>query len=172
MLDTKKTMLVLFAVFAVLQLPVAANALFGIKKTELISQSQTRSSASTLSEFQNIELRWLTAVRDSPKPSLELMMQEMLSEDFVYQHGSGQNFTKARYMELLSEGEITVEELGELELSVRDYGDTVISYGSSPMSGQIFGNSYSGRLRFVNVWHEDEDGRWHLTHRNSELLPE
>lgn len=172
MFDTKRMMLVLFAAFVVLQLPGAANALLGVRNTELVSQSQTRSSASTLSEFRNIELGWLTAVQDSPKPSLELMMQEMLSEDFVYQHGSGQNFTKARYVELLSEGGITVEELGELELSVRDYGDTVISYGSSPMSGQIFGNSYSGRLRFVNVWHKDESGRWHLTHRNSELLPE
>jgi ketosteroid isomerase-like protein len=112
----------------------------------------------------------LTAVRDSSKPALKLMMQEMLSEDFVYQHGSGQNFTKARYIELLSEGKITVEKLGELDLSIRDYGDTVISYGSSPISGQLFGNPYSGKLRFINVWRKDKNGSWHLTHRNSELF--
>ena len=170
--DTKKLMIVLLAMFAVLQLPVTANALFGFKKNEPGPQSQTRSSVDALSEFRTIELKWLTEVQDSPKPALELMMQAMLSEDFVYQHGSGQNFTKAEYVELLSKGEITVEKLGELDLSVRDYGGTVISYGSSPMSGQIFGNAYSGRLRFVNTWQKDKNGGWRLTHRNSELLAE
>lgn len=170
--DMKKPMLIIFTAIAVLQFPFTANALFEFKKTEFVFQAQTHSSVDTLSEFRKIELKWLTAVRDSPKPALKLTMQELLSEDFVYQHGSGQNLTKAKYIELLSEGEITVEKLGELELSVRDYGSTVISYGSSPMSGQLFGNPYSGRLRFVNVWHKDKDGSWHLTHRNSELLSE
>ncbi|MGL5942603.1 MAG: nuclear transport factor 2 family protein [Waterburya sp.] len=168
----KKEILVILTVLAALQLPSAANILNGFEKIEAISEVKTQSSADTLSEFRNIELQWLTAVKNSPKAALKAMMQEMLSEDFVYQHGSGQNFTKAKYIRLLSKGEITVEKLGKLDLSIRDYGETVISYGSSPMTGKLFGNPYSGRLRFINVWHKDKNGSWHLTHRNSELLSE
>lgn len=168
--DAKKLMLVIFAAIAILQIPLTSNALFELEQTETVAQA--RSSVDALAEFRSIELKWLTAIQDSPKPALKLMMQEMLSEDFVYQHGSGQNLTKAKYIELLFEGGITVEKLGALDLSVRDYGSTVISYGSSPMSGQVFGNPYSGRLRFINVWHKDGDGRWQLKHRNSEFLSE
>jgi ketosteroid isomerase-like protein len=172
MLDMKKIVLALFAAAAVLQLPTTVNALLASKPIETIAQSQFDPSADTLSMFRDIELQWLNAVKDSSKPMLKQMMQEVLSEDFVYQHGSGRILSKAEYVKLLFEGEITVETLGALDLSVRDYGDTVISYGSSPMSGQVFGNPYAGRLRFVNVWHKDEDDRWRLTHRNSELLSE
>jgi len=95
-------------------------------------------------------------------------LEALIADDFIYQHGSGQNLTKGEYVELLITNGITVTDRGPLELSVRDYGDTVITYGTSSMAGMVFGQPYNGQLRFVNVWRQVGD-RWELTHRNSEL---
>jgi ketosteroid isomerase-like protein len=97
-------------------------------------------------------------------------LERILADDFVYQHGSGRNLDRKTFIDLATTGGITVAKRGPLDLSFRDYGDTVISYGESTMAGTVFGNVYDGRLRFVNVWHQ-EQGRWRLAHRNSELLP-
>ena len=116
------------------------------------------------------EAKLLNAVLTSPKNELAIAMDAMLTDDFVYQHGSGQNFSKRQYAEYLSNGEITVESLGNLNIDVRDYGDVAVTYGGSNMTGFIFGSPYDGYLRFVNVWVRD-GGAWRLQHRNSELLP-
>lgn len=126
-----------------------------------------------LQDFEEREGAWVVALRDTDDVStLRPMFEEMIADDFVYQHGSGRNLTKEAYIELLVTQGITVETLGPLELQIRDYGDVVISYGVSPMSGRVFYEfPYDGRLRFVNVW-RFHDGRWRLHHRNSELLEE
>ncbi|MDX2264727.1 MAG: nuclear transport factor 2 family protein [Hyphomicrobiales bacterium] len=97
-------------------------------------------------------------------------LEALIADDFLYQHGSGKLLDKATFVNLLTTGGITVTRRGALNLSFRDYGDTVISYGDSELAGVAFGQPYDGRLRFVDVWRKS-DGRWRMTHRNSELLP-
>lgn len=126
--------------------------------------------ASTLATFTSIEEEWLNAVQFETESELQARLVQLIADDFVYQHGSGQNLTKETYIDLLITGGITVIERGPLDLSVRDYGDTVITYGSSSMAGEVFGTPYDGNLRFVNVWQRQPNGVWTLTHRNSELI--
>lgn len=112
------------------------------------------------------ELRFNEAARTGDRAALH----RILSDTFVYQHGSGRNLDKATYIGMLLAGEITVATRGALQLRSHDYGDTVVSYGESAMSGTVFGQAYDGRLRFVNVWRR-EGSAWTMVHRNSELLP-
>ncbi|MEM8807470.1 MAG: nuclear transport factor 2 family protein [Cyanobacteria bacterium P01_G01_bin.38] len=139
---------------------------------QTIETTQTASFAekSTLEAFMYLEEEWLNAVQFESKLALQSRLEGLIANDFVYQHGSGQNLTKAVYIDLLVKGDITVADRGPLDLSVRDYGDTVITYGSSSMTGRVFGAPYDGDLRFINVWRQQPDGQWILTHRNSELL--
>ena len=126
--------------------------------------------ASTLETFKSIEEEWLNAVQFETESELQARLVQLIADDFVYQYGSGQNLTKESFINLLITGSITVGKRGPLDLSIRDYGDTVITYGSSSMAGEEFGQSYDGNLRFVNVWQRQPNGDWTLTHRNSELI--
>ncbi len=139
-------------------------------QTAEVHQSAPPTEASTLETFTSIEEAWLNAVQFEAKSELQVRLTQLIADDFVYQHGSGQNLSKEAYIDLLITDGITVIERGPLDLSVRDYGDTVITYGSSPMAGEVFGQSYAGNLRFMNVWQRQPNGDWALTHRNSELL--
>ena len=134
------------------------------------NQSASSTEETTLEVFTSIEEEWLNAVQFEAKAELQNRLVQLIADDFVYQHGSGQNLTKETYIDLLITGGITVVERGPLNLSVRDYGDTVITYGSSSMAGKVFGELYDGNLRFVNVWQRQPNGDWTLTHRNSELF--
>ncbi|MEL6381906.1 MAG: nuclear transport factor 2 family protein [Cyanobacteria bacterium J06626_18] len=151
---------------------------FWVGRSPMPVQAQTAESnhpvpateASTLETFTSIEEEWLNAVQFETESELQSRLVQLIADDFVYQYGSGQNLTKESFIDLLTTGGITVTKRGPLDLSVRDYGDTVITYGSSAMAGEEFGQSYDGNLRFVNVWQRQPNGDWTLTHRNSELI--
>ncbi len=116
------------------------------------------------------ETAWLEAARDlGPSEALGARLDALLHADFRYQHGGGRLLDAAAYRGLLVEGGITVETLGPLDLTVRDLGDTLVTFGHSAMSGQVFGGPYDGYLRFVNVWVR-EGGEFRLLHRNSEFF--
>ena len=124
-----------------------------------------------LAQFKAIEEGWLNPIQfNSDKQAVRSMLHDLLTDDFAYQHGSGKLLTKAQYIDLLYTGGITVTQRGELSLRIRDYGDTIITYGSSTMAGEIFGGAYDGRLRCINIWRRLGNGKWQLAHRNSELL--
>jgi ketosteroid isomerase-like protein len=78
--------------------------------------------------------------------------------------------TRARTSRIFGGGEITVRKAGPLQASLRDFGDTVVTHGTRWFEGEAKDQPYAGTLRFVNVWHRNSQGRWQLTHRNSELL--
>ncbi|MBC8051152.1 MAG: nuclear transport factor 2 family protein [Chitinophagales bacterium] len=99
-------------------------------------------------------------------------MWTIIAEEFNYQHTTGNTYTKPEIMDIFTSGKITVTFWGPLSIDIKDYGDTVISYGVSPAEGALGGAKYAGKLRFVDVWRRTGPGAaWRLTHRNSELLP-
>ena len=55
------------------------------------------------------------------------------------------------------------------DIRIRDFGETVVTFGAGVVEGAIGGEPFGGTLRFVNVWHR-EDGVWRLQHRNSEFV--
>jgi ketosteroid isomerase-like protein len=95
---------------------------------------------------------------------------KLLSDDFIYQHVTGNNYSKADVSRIFGSGEITVTKSGPLKANVRDHGNTIVTYGSRYLEGALKGQAYSGNLRFVNVWVKQADGQWLLTHRNSQLV--
>lgn len=93
----------------------------------------------------------------------------LLADEFVYQHVTGNDYSKADIVRIFSTREITVDQAGPIEATIRDYGSVALSFGSVRIAGTLGGTPYSGRLRFVDLWRRDAD-RWLLVHRNSELL--
>lgn len=122
--------------------------------------------ADTRRDVLAAEERFASALASRSVPA----MTQVMSADFLYQHVTGNTFTRDDIVRIFGSGEITVSKAGALKAELRDYGDTVISHGTRWFEGELKGQPYAGNLRFVNVWHKAPDGRWLLTHRNSELL--
>lgn len=120
----------------------------------------------TRSEVLRAEEQFAQALASRSEPAMTAVM----STDFVYQHVTGNTYTRADIVRIFGGGEITVSKTGPLRTELRDYGNTVVSHGTRWLEGELNGQPYAGNLRFVNVWHRAPDGRWQLTHRNSELL--
>lgn len=119
-------------------------------------------------EINAAEIRFWNAVKSGSKAELELI----LADNFNYQHTTGNTYSKAEIIEIFASGKITVTAWGPPLITVKDYGDTVVSYGVVPVAGALGDSNYSGQLRFVDVWHRSAtNAEWRLTHRNSELLP-
>jgi ketosteroid isomerase-like protein len=122
--------------------------------------------ADTRSEVLQAEEQFAQALATRSRTA----MTAVLSPDFLYQHVTGNTYTRDDIVRLFGGGEITVRKAGPLQAALRDYGSTVVTHGTRWFEGELQGQPYAGTLRFVNVWHRDADGRWRLTHRNSELL--
>jgi ketosteroid isomerase-like protein len=122
--------------------------------------------ADTRSEVLAAEERFASALASRSAQQ----MTQVMSTDFLYQHVTGNTYTRDDIVRIFGSGEITVTKAGPLKAELRDYGNTVITHGTRWFEGELKGQPYAGNLRFVDVWHKGADGRWLLTHRNSELL--
>jgi ketosteroid isomerase-like protein len=111
------------------------------------------------------EAAWYAALMNADGPKLK----SILSEDFAYQHPSGNTYSKKEVVETFASKRITVSKLGDVNLKFRDYGSTVVAYGSNPIEGMLDGKPYQGNIRFVDVWRQ-VNGRWVMVHRNSQIL--
>ncbi len=96
-------------------------------------------------------------------------MADILADEFLYQHGSGQDFDEAAFLGLVSGEAVVVTRADVPDLRILDFGDTVVTSGASRVEGRIGPDPFGGQLRFVNVWHL-EDGTWRLHHRNSQFV--
>jgi ketosteroid isomerase-like protein len=95
---------------------------------------------------------------------------QLLADEFVYQHVTGNDYSKADIVRIFATREITVDDIGPIDVTIRDYGEVALSFGSVRIAGALGGTRYAGRLRFVDLWRRD-GGAWRLVHRNSQLLP-
>ena len=96
-------------------------------------------------------------------------MADIFADAFLYQHGSGQDFTEAQFLALIASKTAVVTRAAPPELLIRDFGDTAVTTGASHVEGVIGENPFGGTLRFVNVWRRD-DGVWRLHLRNSQFV--
>lgn len=97
-------------------------------------------------------------------------MSTIFADDFVYQHGSGTTYNKAAFIELVESEAIIINRAETPDLTFRDFGHVIVTYGNGRVDGTVGSAPFATNLRFVNVWHKAE-GSWQLVHRNSELLP-
>jgi len=144
----------------------AAAATLMLPLATALSLSSIEARADTRSDVLAAEERFASALAARSPHA----MTEIMSPDFLYQHVTGNTYTRADIVRIFGGGEITVNKTGPLIAELRDYGNTVITYGTRWLEGELKGQQYAGKLRFVNVWHKGGDGRWQLTHRNSQLV--
>ena len=133
--------------------------------TVLAALAPVASSADTVREITAREGAFYASFLEADERS----MGEIFADDFLYQHGSGQDFDEESFLALISSGAAVVTRADTPDLRIQDFGETVVTSGSSRVEGQIGEAPFGGTLRFVNVWHKD-DGAWHLHHRNSEFV--
>ncbi len=98
------------------------------------------------------------------------MFSDILADGFVYQHPSGATMTEEQFLDLFRSKTLVVAKAPAPSSSVRDYGDTIITYGQSEVEATVGGQPANGVIRFVNVWRK-EGRTWRMVHRNSEFLP-
>jgi ketosteroid isomerase-like protein len=123
-------------------------------------------AAECSAEVQTLEAAWYNDLKAADGPKLH----DLLSPDFKYQHPTGNTYDRDTVVDLFATRKVTVAKTGLVELSCDNFGDTVVASGSNSIEGLLSGQAYSGKIRFVNVWHR-ADGKWQLAHRNSEILP-
>ncbi|MEM9192512.1 MAG: nuclear transport factor 2 family protein [Myxococcota bacterium] len=97
------------------------------------------------------------------------LLEDVFSDDFIYQHTTGRTLTRKEVIEMLTSAEVTIARADEPEIFVRDYRDTVVTFGAGVVEGMAGGNRFASPLRFLNVWRH-VNGSWRLTNRNSQLL--
>jgi len=97
------------------------------------------------------------------------MFSDIFSDDFVYQHPTGKTLDEAGFLALFGEGGLVVTKAPAPKSTVRDYGDTIVTYGQSDVEASVGGEPANGVIRFVNVWRK-EGKKWVLAHRNSQFL--
>ncbi len=95
----------------------------------------------------------------------------LLADGFAYQHGSGVTYDEASFIDLVTGGAVVVTRADTPDMTFRDFGATIVSYGQGVVDVSFGETAVSGTLRFVNVWHRSQSGQWELHHRNSEFLP-
>ena len=100
-----------------------------------------------------------------------MTFDDILADDFAYQHGSGVTYDEKSFIDLVTGGSVLVTRADTPDMRFRDFGNTIVSYGQGPVTVEFGETTVSGTLRFVNVWHRSPSGQWELHHRNSEFLP-
>lgn len=96
-------------------------------------------------------------------------MEDIFADDFLYQHGSGQDFNETEFLDFFASQTAVVTRADTPDMVIRDFGETVVTSGSGYVAGQFGTEPFGATLRFVNVWHR-QDGVWRLYTRNSQFV--
>lgn len=144
----------------------ATALVFGSVFFTTIGSMVMAAAAQPLATVQAAETEWYEALMAASGSRLE----RMISADFAYQHPTGKTYNKADFIREFTSANVTVSRIGSVERAVRDFGETVVVYGSNPIAGRLAGQPYAGTIRFVNVWRKAGD-EWRIVHRNSQILP-
>jgi ketosteroid isomerase-like protein len=141
---------------------IAVSALAALLLSSSLAYSQSAPAT-----VQAAEQEWYDALVAASGPRLNAL----IADDFAYQHPTGNTYDKADFVAQFTSKNVTVTKLGAVDRSVRDFGPTVVVYGSNAIEGMLGGQPYAGTIRWVNVW-RNQNGGWRIVHRNSEILPQ
>jgi ketosteroid isomerase-like protein len=96
-------------------------------------------------------------------------LDRLLADDWMLTHSDGRVQYKADYLDELRTSTRRNQGIGNEDLRVRRYGDTVVVTGTSVQSGISNGQPWSGRFRFTRVWVQ-RDGGWKLIASHSSRI--
>ena len=84
---------------------------------------------------------------------------EMLADDMVYTHSSGNTETKEQFLAALAAGKSVYYAVEPLETRVRFYGNTAILNGIANVDTQVNGQRTILRLRYTDAYVK-RNGKW------------
>ncbi len=98
-------------------------------------------------------------------------LSDLLADEFTYNQPTGIVFSKAGYIESITEGNLTILSADFVEMNVEIYDGFATSNGVVELEVRINNNETTAKLRFLNVW-IFRDGRLQLASRQSAFLQE
>ena len=93
-------------------------------------------------------------------------LDRILADDWMLTHSDGRVQYKADYLDELRTSTRRNQGIGNEDLRVRRYGDTMVVTGASVQSGISNGQPWSGRFRFTRTWVK-RDGAWIMVSSHS-----
>ena len=102
------------------------------------------------------------------KPDVE-GLERILADDWMLTHSDGRVQHKADYLDELRTSTRRNQGIGNEDVRVRRYGDTMVVTGTSVQSGISNGQPWSGRFRFTRVWVK-RDGAWTMVSSHSSRI--
>lgn len=98
-------------------------------------------------------------------------LSDLLADEFTYNQPTGIVFSKAGYIESITEGNLAILSADFVEMNVEIYDGFATSNGVVELEVRINNNETTAKLRFLNVW-IFRDGRLQLASRQSAFLQE
>ena len=117
-------------------------------------------------EIKKLEDRRFKAMIDNDFGTLN----ELLGDDLIYTHSSGQSDTRAEYIALCKKGVFKYLKIERPIESIQVYGTTVVVTGHVRMDVIIEGNRKLLNSRYTNVWVEGTKG-WQMVVWQSTSIP-
>jgi hypothetical protein len=98
-------------------------------------------------------------------------LKNMICKGLVYTHSSGRQDTKDSLLEGMESGSTVYTSMVPSEVKAQDLGNAVVLTGVAAISVDAKGKSNSFRVRFTDVY-ENQNGTWRMITWQSTKLPE
>jgi len=98
------------------------------------------------------------------------LFKRIWTERFVFTFPFGQFNNKEREISKIDSGSVAFESISSDNLTVIDYGNTVVMAGNFILKGQYEGRDLSGRYSYTNVLGKQHDDQWQIVASHANLL--
>jgi hypothetical protein len=98
-------------------------------------------------------------------------LKNMICKGLVYTHSSGRQDTKQSLLDGMESGSTVYTSMVPSEVKAQDLGNAVVLTGVAAISVDSKGKSNSFRVRFTDVY-ENQNGTWRMITWQSTKLPE
>jgi hypothetical protein len=115
----------------------------------------------------DIDRKRMTAIAQKDVAALK----NMLCKGLVYTHSSGRQDTKQSLIEGMESGATVYTSMMPSEVKAQDFGNVVVLTGVAGISVDSRGKSTSFRVRFTDVY-ENQNGTWRMVTWQSTKLPD
>jgi len=98
-------------------------------------------------------------------------LKTMLCKGLVYTHSSARTDTKQSLIDAMESGKTVYTAMDPSEVKAQDLGNAVVLTGVAAISVNSNGKPNSFRVRFTDVW-ENQNGTWRMVTWQSTKLPD
>jgi len=120
----------------------------------------------TEQELQTLEQAWADAVKHRDLATIDRIQ----AEEYVFTDPAGRLWTKARALETVKSGGLTIDSFELSDVKVRLYDDTAVVTLRVVWNGQSNGVDISGPQRMTDVFVK-RDGRWQCVASQTTRIP-